>query len=108
MTPSSIEVSGEVRSDGTLALEEKVNLPPGRVRVTIQPLVAPPADDPFWKCMQQIWDDQKARGHVPRTKEQIDAEVRGLRDAADEELRAAEQLHEQCRRTRHAAEERAS
>src|SRR5262245_4795369 len=95
MPANLIEVRGEVRPNGTLALEEKVNLPPGRVCVTIQPLVPPPTDDPFWQRMQGIWDDQKARGHVPRTKEQIDAEIRDLRDAAEEELRATEQLHEQ-------------
>jgi hypothetical protein len=44
-----------------------------------------PKDDPFWQMMEGIWAAQKARGHVPRTKAEIDAEVRVLRDEAEEE-----------------------
>ncbi|HQU43491.1 MAG: hypothetical protein B7Z73_10245, partial [Planctomycetia bacterium 21-64-5] len=54
--------------------------------------------------MQAIWDGQKARGHVPRTKEQIDAELNALRDEAEEEMRQVERLQEECRLARQASE----
>jgi hypothetical protein len=36
MTTSAIEVQGTLREDGTLLLDEKLNLPPGRVKVTVE------------------------------------------------------------------------
>ena len=75
-------------------LDGRLDLPAGRVRVTVQPVT--PAETPdvarFQAMMEQIWAGQKARGHVPRTKEEIDAEVQQLRDEAEEELQAAERL----------------
>jgi hypothetical protein len=55
--------------------------------------------------MQRIWADQKARGHVPRTKEEIDAEIIQLRAEAEEELQAAERLHEDCQAAREVSKE---
>jgi hypothetical protein len=50
--------------------------------------------------LEQIWADQKARGHIPRTREEIDAEIQHLRDEAEEEFLAIEHLQEECRRQR--------
>jgi hypothetical protein len=100
MSQELVEVQGTVQPDGTLVLDEKLTLPPGRVRVTVQPMVQFPMDDPFWQRMQAIWDGQKARGHVPRSKEEIDAELRALRDEAEEEILEAMRLQEECQRAR--------
>jgi hypothetical protein len=102
MSEESVEVQGMVQADGTLVLDRRLELPPGRVRVTVQP--ATPAEAPdlarFQAMMAQIWAGQKARGHVPRTKEEIDAEIREMREEAEQELQAAERLHEECQRAR--------
>jgi hypothetical protein len=74
------EVQGTLHPDGTLVLEEKPSIPPGKVRVTLQPAVQVPADDPFWKQVQAIWDSLK--GRRPRTREEIDASLRKLDDDA--------------------------
>jgi hypothetical protein len=103
MDPSPVEVRGTLQADGTVVLDQKPALPPGRVRVTLQALPYSPADDPFWQGMQAIWDAQKARGHVPRTKEEIDAELRELDKDAEAEMQAAERLYEECRRAREQA-----
>jgi ABC-type phosphate transport system ATPase subunit len=98
------EVQGTVELDGKLVLDEKLNLPAGRVRVTVQPLEKPnPAR--LLALMEQIWADQKARAHVPRTKEEIDADINQLRNEADLELQAAERLHEDCQRAGHSGKE---
>jgi hypothetical protein len=89
-----------VRADGSLELDDRVAMPEGRVLVTVRPVVQPASDDPFWQRMEQIWAGQRARGHVPRTKEQIDADLRELRDDAEVEMQATERLHEECRRAR--------
>lgn len=106
MSQETIEVQGMVQADGTLVLDTRLELPAGRVRVTVQP-VAAVAPDParFQAMMEQIWAGQKARGHVPRTKEEIDAEIKQMREEAEEELQAAERLHEECQRTRQGGEE---
>ena len=51
--------------------------------------------------MQKVWAAQDARGYVPRTREEVDAEINALRDEAEEEMQAIERLHEetQCSRT---------
>jgi len=109
MNPRPIEVRGTVRPDGVLELDGPVALAPGRVLVTVRP-VRPeeqpelPRGDPFWEMMRSIWDGQKARGHVPRTAEEIDAEVRESRDGWDERQRQIEQLQEDSRRSREQAE----
>ncbi len=93
MSPTHVEVEGTLQPDGNLVLDEKPNLPPGRVRVVLLPVEQPTPVDQFWAGMKAIWAGQKARGYVPRSKEEIDAEVRALRDEAEDEMRAVEQIH---------------
>lgn len=98
MQPGTVEIEGTVREDGTLVVEEKLPLPAGRVRVTVQPVSAMTPADQFWAGMHAIWAGQAARGHVPREKAEIDAEIKALRDEAEEEMRAFERLHEEAGR----------
>jgi hypothetical protein len=104
MSQGRIGTEGTVKADGTLELHGPVPLPPGRVWVTIQPIVEPPEDDPFWQRMKAIWEAQKARGYVPRSVEEIEAERRALREEMEEEIEAAIRLHEECQRAKREAE----
>lgn len=97
---SAVVVQGVVKPDGTLELQEKVNMPPGRVRVTVAPLPELPKDDPFWQMMQHLWDGQKARGHVPRSAEEVETERQALREEWDERMRTIEQIQSEARRLR--------
>lgn len=56
--------------------------------------------DAFLELMEGIWAAQKARGHVPRTKEEIDAQIQKGRDESEEEIQAAIALHMEGRRAR--------
>ena len=102
MSETQAVVDGTLRPDGTLVLDERPNLPPGRVRVTMQAVTAPQPSLGLMERMQAVWADQKARGHVPRTREEIDAELNALRDEAEEEMQAIERLHDECARSRQA------
>lgn len=90
---NQVVVHGIVEPDGVLTLDQPIPLPPGDVEVTIQPRPhrAAPADS-FWATMEQIWADQRARGHTPRNAEEIAA----LRQEAEEEMLEVERAHEEC------------
>jgi hypothetical protein len=97
--PMSVQITlqGTVRADGSLELDDRVAMPEGRVLVTLRPVVQPTSTDPFWQRMEQIWAGQRAHGHVSRSREQIDADLREVRDDAEVEMQATEQLHEDLR-----------
>lgn len=95
MTTKHLVVEGTVKPDGSLELDARLTLPPGRVQLVVQPLPELPKDDPFWQRMKQVWAGQKARGRSPRSKEEIDADIHALRDEAEDEMRLAERLHEE-------------
>jgi hypothetical protein len=99
MTAKAVEVQGTLHEDGTLVLDDKPNLPPGRVRVIVQPLVES-AVTRFQQLLRSIWDAQTARGHVPRSAEEIDRERRALREEMDREIENAGRLQEESRRLR--------
>lgn len=101
MSEAPVVMSGTLRPDGTLLLDERPNLPPGRVRVTMQ-AVAPPAgpEDGFMARMEKVWAEQAARGHVPRTREEIDAEINALREEAEAEMQEVQRLQDECMRSR--------
>ena len=99
MSHPAIVVQGIVTAEGTLELAERLNVTAGRVQVVIQPLLDVPGDT-FLQRMETIWAGQRVRGHVPRTREQIDAELRDLRQDGLAEIEATERLHEECQRAR--------
>ena len=91
MSTTVITVAGIIKPDGTLEVAEKVNLPAGKVQVTLVPWPDLPQDDPFWQMMQQIWDGQKARGHVARSALEVEDEREAMRD--EWEARMSEMAH---------------
>jgi hypothetical protein len=93
MAFTEIVVQGTLNADGTLQLDERPNLTPGRVTVVLRQEDGPevPQDDPFWQRMQTIWDRQKAAGIVPRSVEQIEAERRQEREGWANRQRALEE-----------------
>jgi hypothetical protein len=97
---TQVVVQGTLRPDGVLELDEKVPMPAGRVLVTVQPVVQPPADDPFWEMMNRIWEGQRARGHVPRSSDDVEAQRRALREEMEQEILDAVRLQEESRRLR--------
>lgn len=93
-------LEGTIESDGTLVLDEPTRLPAGRVQVIVQALPELPDGDPFWDMMRSIWAGQKARGHVPRSAEEVEAERRETREMWEERQQAIERLQEESRRLR--------
>ena len=81
MDTRQVVVNGTVQPDGTLDLDEKVRLPAGRVQVTVQWEAQPgPEVVSLRETFEQINKSQEARGFQGRSKEEIDASVRELRE----------------------------
>jgi hypothetical protein len=99
MTPNAVELQGTLRQDGTLVLDDKPNLPPGRVKVIIEP-VPDNKQTEIWQFFERLWAEQRARGHVPRTREEIDAELEAARQEDEERMQELERIHEECARHR--------
>ena len=79
MPPTTIEIQGTLREDGTLVLDQQPNLPPGRVKVLVQPAVEGDRND-VTAVLERIHAAQALRGDVPRSVEEIDAYLAEMRD----------------------------
>jgi hypothetical protein len=101
MDGTTIVLHGTLKSDGTLELDEKPNLPPGRVQVAIKTETPPaPAAQGWWDVLQKIWAEQAARGYRGRTGEEIDAEINEMRNEWEEHQLALERIQEEAARAR--------
>jgi hypothetical protein len=98
-TPITV-VEGTIRPDGTLEPLEKLDLPAGRVQVTLVPIPDLPGDDPFWQRMTAMWVAQKARGHVPRTEADVEADRGELRLEWEERMARIARIQEEADRPR--------
>jgi hypothetical protein len=95
VTTNAIEMQGTLREDGTLVLDEKPNLPPGRVRVIVQPILDF-TQTPIWKLFEQFKAERAARGIAPGSQEEIDTYLASMRDD-DERCQLLDRIHEECR-----------
>jgi len=105
MGATHVVVEGTLKPDGSLELDSKPNLPPGRVQLIVQPLPELPRDDPFWQMMERIWADRKAAELTPRSTEEVEARRRALREDVEEEVDKAVRLQEESGRLRRGAAE---
>ena len=99
MSLTETVIEGTLDADGTLVLDEKPNLPPGRVQVVLrqETPVAFPADDPFWQRMQAIWAIPRSPGFPEDGGESTLEEVRRMREESAEHQEAIERLQEESR-----------
>ncbi len=100
MSLPAITLEAVVKPDGTLELAERLALPPGRVQVTIVPMSDLPPNDPFWQRMQALWAAQRARGHVPRSEQEVVEERQTTRDEWEDRMRRIEQIQAEAAQAR--------
>jgi hypothetical protein len=81
MSRTEVVLQGALTADGRLVLDEKPDLPPGRVTVTLQPIPVPTGDgERLSQVLERIWATRDAQGHRGRSMAQAVAEVRALRE----------------------------
>ena len=85
------EMSGTLTPEGTLVLDEKPNMAPGRVYVTLRSKEAVvPSETALQDLFARLDRERQARGIPARAREDIDAEIQALRSEPEYE--------ERCRR----------
>ena len=82
MSLTEVVIEGTLKPDGTLELDQKPSLSPGRVKVILQPAQAgTPPKGGLTDVIDEIRRSQQARGFQGRGGQEIEA---GLREGEDE------------------------
>lgn len=99
MSLVSETVTGTVKPDGTLEIDHRLGLTPGRVRVRVEAeRPAPPRSAAEVRAiLEEIWAAQRARGVKPRSVEEATAAVRQMRQEWEDRMERIEQLTSQGR-----------
>jgi hypothetical protein len=81
---TTITLEATLQPDGmTLQLQKKLDLPPGRVTITVQPKTSN-SGQTMLAVLHRIHHDQQQRGRAPMTEEEMAAEIALLRSDDDE------------------------
>ncbi len=91
MSAQQVVIPGQIRPGGMLEVDQRVDLPPGPVTVTVQ-TVPPTPRRPTLEVLGEIWAERKARGMVGRSRREIDAEIAAMRDEDEQRMRAIESI----------------
>jgi hypothetical protein len=82
MSQTEIVVQGTLNPDGTLQLDQKPNLSPGRVTVILRKVseaAAPPQED-WLQHLQRIRTKREAEGYPFLNEEELNAHIEWLRE----------------------------
>lgn len=83
MSVTEITVEGTLKPDGTLDLDQKPNLPAGRVTVIVRQQIEPSIQEGWWPYMQRIRAEREAAGYHFMNEVEMEAHIQWLRDDED-------------------------
>ncbi len=85
MSLQEIVVAGTIKSDGTLELDQKPNLAPGRVTVVLrqESEASAPPQEGWWPYMQRVRAEREAAGYHFMNEAEMEAHLQWLRDDED-------------------------
>ena len=95
MNLTEIVVEGTLKPDGTLELDQKPSLSPGRVTVVLRQSEANPPKQDWWQYMQRVRAEREAAGYHFMNEQEMQAHVDWLRepDRTDVLLRQTDEAH---------------
>ncbi len=96
MSLHEVMIEGVLQPDGTLQLDEKPNLAPGRVTVVLRrEEEAKPPSENWLQCLQGIRAKREAEGYPFMNEQETAAHMEWLRegDRIDDLLREVEEQH---------------
>ncbi len=83
MSVSEIVIEGTLKPDGTLELDEKPSLSPGRVKVILQPAAEMgQTREGWWPYMQRVRAEREAAGYHFMNEAEMRAHLDWLRKGA--------------------------
>jgi hypothetical protein len=94
MNLHEVVVEGTLKPDGTLELDHKPNLSPGRVTVVLRQESGPtPPNEDWWQFMQRARRELEAAGSHFMNEEEVNAHIEWLRegDRIDDLLRQVDE-----------------
>lgn len=80
---SAYVVTGTLTDGKTVQLDEPLPVAAGKVRVTVEVVATTPPKQTLQEWLNDLRKRQAARGHVPRSREEIDASIREERESWD-------------------------
>ncbi len=99
MSLQEVIVEGTLKPDGTLELDQKPNLSPGRVQVVLRQESEPaPPKEGWWPYMQRIRAEREAAGYHFMDEVEMHAYIQWLRDDEERIDRVYREMDEQRRR----------
>ena len=87
-------IEGTIQPDGTLVLDEKLNLRAGRVKVVLrQEAEAKPLSENWWQYLQRVRAEREAAGYPFMNEQEMNAHMEWLHapDQIDEMLRETDE-----------------
>jgi hypothetical protein len=93
MSLAEVVVEGTLKPDGTLELDEKPNLAPGRVTVVLRQASAPPPKEDWFQYLQRLRAEREASGYPFLSEAEMNAHLDWLRegDRIDDLLREVDE-----------------
>jgi hypothetical protein len=88
-----LTIQGSIMPDGTLELDSKLSLPPGRVQVTVAPVTVEKKESGVRQSLDAILESRKSQTVLGRTKQEIDADLQAMRDEWDERDNESKEAH---------------
>ena len=80
MSVNEVVLGGTLKPDGTLELDQKPSLSPGRVTVVLRPVSDPaPLQESWWDYMQRGRRELEASGHGFLSEQEMAARIEELR-----------------------------
>jgi hypothetical protein len=76
-------VTGTLTDGKTVQLDEPLPVAAGKVRVTVEVVDPARPKQSLQEYLEELRQRQAARGHVPRSREEIDASLRAERESWD-------------------------
>lgn len=101
MSVHEIVVGGTLRPDGTLEVDRKPDLAPGRVTVVLRQEAEAEAKEGWWPYMQRIRAEREASGYPFMNEEEMNAYIKWLReeDRFDDLLRETDEQRKKRERS---------
>jgi hypothetical protein len=91
MATTILETTGTLRPDGTLEFDEKVSIPPGRVKVRVESVeVQEPPQENIVEFVERIRREMEAGGSHFMNDEEVAAWIEELREGNGRRIRACQ------------------